>query len=345
MKSVSITPEMSARFANLAVISALMVIVLHAGANCERLSSGWWFVTLSKAVAKMAVPVFFLMSGAFLAGHFEENGWWKNETLKRIRTLLVPFWVWNFLWWAYLVVMGIVSDASSGAPVGSDFGWQFSSRVFWGIVGLNILSSPFYSVTWFLRTLFVFVLISPVVLSLMRKCPIVTLVGFFIADCLVRGGVADCGFLRFFIATEGLVWFTLGIGWRIGAVPIPKIGNGMKTLLWAGWVLALLGHIAFAVLEVRLPFSWLSLIIPLSMVLLFLYVPTRRFPGWLVSSALPCYLLHMFFLSVFRIVITTSRNYALVVIGEVLFAFMGSVVFSVLIRRVGQPVGKFLFQR
>ena len=93
------------------------------------------------------------------------------------------------------------------------------------------------------------------------------------------------------------------------------------------------------------PFSWLSLIIPLSMVLLFLYVPTRRFPGWLVSSALPCYLLHMFFLSVFRIVITTSRNCALVVIGEILVAFMGSVAFSVLIRRVGQPVGRFLFQR
>ena len=345
MKIVSITSELSARFANLAVISALMVVVLHAGGNCERLSNGWWFGMLSKAVAKTAVPVFFLMSGVFLAGHFEERDWWKNETLKRIRTLLIPFWVWNFLWWAYLVVMGIVSDMRAGSPVGSDFGWQFSNRVFLGIVGLNILSSPFYSVTWFLRTLFVFVLISPMVLSLMRKWPILTLVGFYIADCLVRGGAADCGFLRFFMATEGLVWFALGVGWRMGVVSIPKIGNGVKTLLWCGWIFALLGHIAFAAWEVRGPFSWLSLIVPLSMALLFLYVPTRRFPSWLISSALPCYLLHMFFLSVFRIAVTTSRNFALVVIGEILFAFLGSVAFSMLIRRVGRPVGKLLFQR
>ena len=193
MKIVSITPEMSARFANLAVVSALMVVVLHAGGNCERLSNGWWFGMLSKAVAKMAVPVFFLMSGAFLAGHFEESGWWKNETLKRVRTLLVPFWIWNFIWWAYLVVMGIVSDLRAGASVGSDFGWQFSIGCSWEIVGLNILSSPFYSVTWFLRTLFVFVLISPVVFSLMRKWPILTLVVFTLRTvwCGVGPLIAD----------------------------------------------------------------------------------------------------------------------------------------------------------
>ena len=42
----------------------------------------------------MAVPFFFFISGFFLSGHVHEDGWVRRELRKRMKTLVVPYFIW-----------------------------------------------------------------------------------------------------------------------------------------------------------------------------------------------------------------------------------------------------------
>ena len=95
MIAAKIDPVSSARFANLKFVSALLIVVqhmfniMHPGAHDLTRS----FVV--SGITGVAVPLFFFASGCFLALHFYDRGWLVSAVIKRMRTLLLPFFVWN----------------------------------------------------------------------------------------------------------------------------------------------------------------------------------------------------------------------------------------------------------
>lgn len=94
----------SPSFDALRIISALGVVLIHVSAPllttyASRGPRSWWIGNLYDSAVRWCVPVFVMLSGAFLLGRSEPLGrFWK----KRGRKVLVPFVAWSlfYAWWA-----------------------------------------------------------------------------------------------------------------------------------------------------------------------------------------------------------------------------------------------------
>ena len=136
-----IDSDTSNKMANMGFLCAIFIVLLHSGCG---------------GITSVAVPYFFLAAGYFLAGHFGEEGWWRREVCKRVRSLLVPMWIWG----AVFLVTGLIFQWGIRF-VGYDYHGEvmaFSDRVL-GCLGLRFTVNM--GVLWFVRMLFILVVISP----------------------------------------------------------------------------------------------------------------------------------------------------------------------------------------
>jgi peptidoglycan/LPS O-acetylase OafA/YrhL len=118
---------------------------------------------ISQGFARLAVPIFFLMSGYLFFLNFEPSiRSFLNKIKTRFRTLLVPFLFWNFL---TLLVMAaaqylpVTQRFLSGKhiPIASFGPFQLFNAIF------GLTDSPISFQFWFIRDLMVLVLISPLI--------------------------------------------------------------------------------------------------------------------------------------------------------------------------------------
>lgn len=99
---------------------------------------------------------FFCLSGYFLGRHAGESRWWRAALVKRVSTLLVPYVLWN--------VVYFVKNALSGNPHPS--GLPGLDAVFGILPG----STPECFPMWYVKTLYCFVLASPLFAWPLLKC-------------------------------------------------------------------------------------------------------------------------------------------------------------------------------
>ena len=117
---------------------------------------------VSQTLVKVAVPVFFIMSGYLFFANVKE--WslkvYKRKILRRIKTLLIPYLIWNLLMAAKL----------------KTFSWSIF-WVFWYPAGIQTdwfgqehwMTAPANMPLWFLRDLIVVSLLTPIIYILVRK--------------------------------------------------------------------------------------------------------------------------------------------------------------------------------
>ncbi len=102
--------NLSYKFANMAFICSVLVIGQHVMREHSIGSASWYiFQFFDCGLSRIAVPFFFLASGFFLSKHINEIGWYKNAVTKRIRTLILPFLVWNILWFFFQLLWRYVA--------------------------------------------------------------------------------------------------------------------------------------------------------------------------------------------------------------------------------------------
>lgn len=325
---IEISSRMSAKFSNMAVICAFFVVCLHALEPDLQNSTGWFFVHFVKILAKVSVPFFFIASGFFLAGHCDEDGWWRREVRKRVRTVLLPFFIWGAIWWGYHVVMGIISDLIADRSIGSLFEEQFSFMKFVQWSGIDFSRQPLYSVTWYLRSLFLYVILSPIILYGLKKTegwmlPPLVLVdhwGFCVSQyCPVN-------------LVSGMTWFALGLAFRHGILAIPSLSKNKCFIVTVLVGLIIGAQVWIDQRQMELPFSLLGVTIPLSFGVLWSITPTGLFPVWLVAVSMPVYLLHTFMYSAFRILTRHTGNSLIWIALEVLFSYMASLAVANIVR-------------
>ena len=164
----SVSQEVSSKIANMSLLGALLVISIHCGYS-ESESGICWLVhqMFSGGYSRIAVPFFFLVSGYFLATHINECGWWKKETLKRVRSLLIPFFTWAFLYHVLFIPLSIYADYRAGRPFGYNISFLNGNALC--VFGLEWDKWPASVPLWYLRALFLFVLASPFVVLMLRK--------------------------------------------------------------------------------------------------------------------------------------------------------------------------------
>ena len=160
---------------------AALVVFLHAfGPREASYKNGVYDILrilLSQGIGRVAVPIFFLISGYLFFIKLEN--WntkiWINKCKKRIHTLLIPYFVWNLI--AIILSLFFYSKRYifNGAPAPNLISWFESIggiRAFWNSKsGLWPIDGPL----WFIRNLIILVIFSPIIQYFVKKTGIIGL--------------------------------------------------------------------------------------------------------------------------------------------------------------------------
>ncbi len=163
-------------------------------------------VLISQGLARLAVPLFFLMSGYLFFANFR----WSEKTyfkkiLTRIRSLLIPFLFWNLLALA-LIALAQAFPSIQFMPyftgennVIANFTWfDYLNNI------LGLKWYPFAYHFWFIRDLMLLVLLAPVIAVILRFVPF----PYFLILYLC------------WVSSTWPVYEPIIMGWIFGVVPV-----------------------------------------------------------------------------------------------------------------------------
>lgn len=352
-KVLPITSDLSAKMANMSSLCACMIVVFHATPAPEMGTFAWWVCHLlgREGVCKIAVPWFFVASGFLLAGHVGEEGWWRREVGKRMKSLVVPFYIWMAISFVFgLAVWYLKSQVfhlnAGGCPLETPIGTRmllFSGFHFFGDIG------PL----WYVRCLVFLVLASPLIVATLRfwRMVLVGLVAVFLAMSILFWSGTGANFYFFFdrfITIRGLLYFTIGICLRLKAKAF-----GVSR---CGWWFALLGlPILICENVMRLnsvgPLTGAveALSVPFLIVGIFALVPSVKLPKSLTQSAFPMFLSHNIFLSTAAMGFAAigmhgNPRYDLLMMAvRSIFTIGMCIAFSVVLRKLCPQVASLMF--
>jgi surface polysaccharide O-acyltransferase-like enzyme len=127
---------------------------------------------ISQGFARVAVPLFFLMSGYFLFLGFDWSAdGYLGKLRSRVRTLLVPFLFWNaatLLLYIVVQTLPLTRDFLSGGSyaLGTLGPWEAVNAIF------GITRYPIAYQFWFVRDLMILVLLVPLIHLFLKKIPL-----------------------------------------------------------------------------------------------------------------------------------------------------------------------------
>lgn len=280
---VPVTKELSNRFANMALLCAFGVVIIHCRPHVGSDTVGWWTKQiLENGVCLVSVPFFFFASGFFLASHTQESGWWRRAIFSRVVSLMVPYVIWISLFSVAIFFTGNAGDL-------------FSVKGILRAYGFNPFWFPCLSPLWYVRALFVLVILSPLLSILACKwwCLLLLFVIYGVLCPGPSGNGLLFGFFRFGLSLAGLFYMTLGMAVRQEYILL-RFG---KFRCWFGIVLGLTLIIVQAVL-IRSGWhhaqylGWLA--IPCMGYGVLGVMLTSQLPRYLVGCAFPVYLIHKF---------------------------------------------------
>lgn len=292
MKLSMTSAEISQKIKNMSIICAMLVVTIHIGFPADggglaRLIG----MVVACGIAPIAVPFFFVVSGYFLSIHFDEKGWYVRELRKRIRSLVFPYITWSVIALVISVVLSVVADVCHGRPIGTcfDSSWGHLRQMF----GLDLHKAPVLAPLWYVRCLFGFVLLAPVLKILIDRWAWRWLVVGFILHIYLASHVTHLanmpfgiGFWVYGFSLRGAFYFSLGIFLR--RFTIRPFSVGMDC------VAALVGVVLLAL-------SCFAVSSPLLMCikdLVLLYsvwriIPSKTFPAWLTDASFAVFVMHL----------------------------------------------------
>ncbi len=294
----SVPEALSHKFKNMAIVCAILIVVHHINLDAFKPVEPLWVfnMLIRYGICLVGVPFFFLTSGYFLAGHIGEEGWWKREAYKRVRTLLVPFILWNVIFLLYNGSLASITDIVAHRAFGTSLAFLKNPRYLF--LGFYPIIIPPLGLLWYIRALLLLVLVSPVIVWALKRFPRVFILGAWVFSILAFFMYGFDSNIRFLFSPEGVTYFALGIFLRLHPIHV----EGRK--LWAWSVI-----IALVLLSLRLWASYIGsnlvsplvrLSIPFVMYAIWEIIPAKRWARGFTSLAFPCYLIHPFVLSAFH---------------------------------------------
>lgn len=275
--------ELSQKIRNMSIVCAILVVFIHVPWDGAAGTVSWLMNGLFKSgLSMIAVPFFFVVSGWLLAKHFNERTWWRREVSKRIKSLLVPYFIWN------TIAFGIMSVTQG------HFSWI-------ECLGLDFTAYPPLTPLWYVRCLFVLVCLSPILDWLNRRVgwaflALVFLLAFFFClkapDPGSAKGLALIGWRGF--PPYAVFYFSLGL-----------YINGKEERTWhrhvqivglVGGAMTLIFRLVDRGDPVMLKCVWFAAI-PFLVAGVWRVMPSAAWPKWLTGSAFPVYVMHFLWLA------------------------------------------------
>ena len=195
MRKMELSRKTSERIKAIGFVCALMVVAIH----CVAIPKGWWngsvdiprwIVALhalgTDALARLAVPWFFVISGFFLVKGIRDVGendgccrlcglfrWWRSSFVKRMLTLGVPYLLWNLIYYLFKILTG---------KYGFE-GWHCFDQ----LIGYDLHNVPACGQFWYLRNILLYVACAPlfVVLFCGKRIGLFVLLGLLF--CWIAG--------------------------------------------------------------------------------------------------------------------------------------------------------------
>lgn len=185
----------------------VLVVFIHTVPNVflpipiEFSSAGFyvWFTELvSHNIGRIAVPMFFLISGYFFFYKTSVNDWsiavYGNLLYKRIRTLLLPYILWNTIYWGLVYLKNVCSLSL----------YPYEQTMLSSSWYSLFIDGPVVYPLWYLRDLIAMCLISPIIFIVLRYLRIVGVLILFIGYVMeVESGIP--GF-----SSTAIFYFTFG---------------------------------------------------------------------------------------------------------------------------------------
>lgn len=202
--------ETSKRITVLRVILIVLVIFIHNNnSNVENTLTAYCIKTaISEMIARVAVPIFFLISGYLL---FMKNEPYLTVLKKKAKTILLPYVLWNMVVLAMFFIgqnMPYISrffnDENNMIANYSMYQWLDA------FLGLNDQGYPAAYQFWFIRDLMILVLVFPVGKWLVDHAPAATLAASMVIWLQQwRVGFISSEAVLFFLAGYYLVKYDL----------------------------------------------------------------------------------------------------------------------------------------
>lgn len=248
-------------------------------------------------VASVAVPIFFIISGFFLGQHINEDGWYGRAVKKRVKTLVIPFYVLQILWFPIFYgvhYVGVKYMGADGSDCSMDFTWfNFffqTSIIPWG--GTIVLG------LWYVKALFLLVLISPILVYIAKKNLVIGLFGVSLLLtfwCVQMGIISNFSFpakrlFSFELCFRCWVYFLIGL-----LLSQHKLEVNWVQMRWAVIPIAVL--LLFIIKTIDIENRSLDIILRFVFTMfmgmaIWSVVPTARWPKALTGNSFAIFVLH-----------------------------------------------------
>lgn len=276
----NVNPELSAKFANMSFVCACLVVCIHCGGFLG-------------PIVNVAVPFFFLVSGYMLARHAGEKGWYRSALHTRLRTVVVPYIFWCVLPAFLMMPLSILADCQAHRVFGTSV--PLISAPF-RVLGLG-WEWPVNTPLWYLRSLMILVLLSPMVKLLTARIGWLWVTILFVVECADSCGILIFHDVRMLFPISSILWFS--VGWLLC---VKRCDGWLVSRFESGWIVA--GMIFLGFVLMFFSRGWLvSLSIPVWMFVFLRIMPTRRFSDILLQSSFLIFVAHMMVLAICQIVL------------------------------------------
>ena len=241
---------------------------------------------VSQTLVKVAMPVFFIMSGYLF---FANVGKWnlatyKKKTLRRVKTLLIPYLIWNLLMAIKLKTFSWSMFWVYWVPAGRQVDWLGHEQ---------LMTAPANMPLWFLRDLMVVSLLTPIIYILVRK------LGYWLIAVLTILYLSGlCAFIPG-LSAYAVCFFTFG---AFLGIRKRDLIDDLRRFEWPAYILSIVFAIAMMLIYNTPVFSSLMLCFRLvGAVAVFclasriLSSTSKRIPSMVCNSAYFIYLAHYVF--------------------------------------------------
>lgn len=335
--------DLSRKLRNMTFLLACLIVVFHlpCGLNTETVSSrivGF----IKQEICPIAVPCFFAVSGFFLGRQCDEAGWYHNVMRKKLSSLVVPYFAVNTLYLPFIYVYHNVLRLGEWPGNGMGFDFYTIGRIY----GLNPFSMPACNAFWFIRSLWFFFLVSPLVVWVIRRSKTMAILLVFVITILIHiqeTCITDQKWLYFFydfFCMRGFLFFVGGLflsrhrlfrcGWKWTVVLC-------SALVLVCWVAEMIESDSV----LRVVTSILKLVLMSSV--FYCFVPCGKWYEWLTKSSFAIFAFHQLLFVGYGFLVRglgwRAFNWPLVDVTIPLLLGVGGPVFiSVIIKRCGRSL-------